>query len=156
MPTLLQRSTNPIQPALMCCWGQNMVFHLVRLLDCQNDRPDLGSRMLPNGRHYGCPRSLTTSSESDHEVKPEPRELTNIIRILPLEPNLQVVILVHQFQEPLKNRFALLFGQPIDVSNVTADWEDPLPSSDRICADDWVDGFELASYIFRRSPWLVI
>jgi hypothetical protein len=84
-----------MQPALMCCWGQNTVFRLVRLLDCQNGRPDLGNRMLPNGRHYGCPRSLTMPSESDHEVKPEPRGLTNIIRVLPLEPNLQVVILVH-------------------------------------------------------------
>jgi hypothetical protein len=156
MPTLLQRSASPMQPALMCCWGQNMVFHLDRLLDCQNDRPDLGNRMLQNGRHYGCPRSLTMSSESGHEVKPGPRGLTKIIRVPPLEPNLQVVILVHQLQEPLKDRFALQFGQPIDVLNVAADREDTLPPSNRICADDWVDGFELASYIFRRSPWLVI
>jgi hypothetical protein len=35
------------------------------------------------------------SSESGHEVKPEPRGLTNIIRALPLELNLQVVTLVH-------------------------------------------------------------
>lgn len=60
--------------------------------------------------------------------------------VLPLEPDLQVMVLVDKVQEPVEQLCALLLSQAIDVLDVTANREDALPASDRVGADDWVDG----------------
>ena len=66
------------------------------------------------------------------------------------------MILVYQFHKPVKDGFALLLSQAIDVSHVATDWEDALPPCYRVGANYWMNRFEIASSFFRRSSRLVV
>jgi hypothetical protein len=82
--------------------------------------------------------------------------LTNIIRVLPLEADLQVMIFVHQVQEPVQQVPRLDFGHTIDVADVPADGEDTLPSGHWVRAHHRVHGPELAADVLRRAALLVV
>lgn len=81
---------------------------------------------------------------------------TNIVRVLPFEPDLEVMVLVNQVQEPVEELFAFLLGHVVYVSHVPTDREDALPSSHRVCSDDGVYGPEDGSDVLRRAARLVV
>jgi hypothetical protein len=68
---------------------------------------------------------------------------TNVIRVLPLQPNLQVMVLVHQVEEPRQQLLAFLACQAVDVLDVPAHGEDALPPGDWVRAYNGMDGFQL-------------
>jgi hypothetical protein len=80
----------------------------------------------------------------------------NIIRVLPLEPHLQIVVLVHQLQEPLQQSPALLFRHPVHVLHVAAHGEHALPPRYRVRPHHRMNRFQLAADVFRRAPRLVV
>ena len=73
----------------------------------------------------------------------EPPERTNVVLILPLEPDLSVMVLVDQFQEPAQQMLALRFRYAVDVFDMGTNWVYGLPASDRVRTNDWVDCLEL-------------
>lgn len=83
-------------------------------------------------------------------------ELTNIVGVLPLQPNLKRVVLSNGIIEPLEQVLALFLSDSVDVANMGADREDALPASDRVGADDGVDGLQLTADILGRTTGLLI
>ena len=81
---------------------------------------------------------------------------TDVVRRLPLQPNLKIVIPIDEIEEPGEKLLALLVRQTIDVLDVPADGEDALPSGDRVGADDRVDRFQLGSYVLGSTARLVV
>lgn len=81
---------------------------------------------------------------------------TDIIRVLPLESNLQIVVVVHQIQEPLQQVLALFLGHAINVRHVSADGENALPPGHRVGSHNGVNGLELAADVFRSAARLVV
>lgn len=75
----------------------------------------------------------------------------NVIGALPLEPDLQVMVLVQQIQEPLQQMVTLRRCQPVDVSGEATNREDALPAGDWVCANDWVYGLQVFAYILGSS-----
>ena len=90
------------------------------------------------------------------EYRPLASVPTNVIRALPLEPDLQVVVLVDQIQEPAKQLGALLLGHAVDVLDVAAHRENGLPAGYRVGADDRVDGLELGANVLGGAAGLVV
>jgi hypothetical protein len=90
--------------------------------------------------HCGYPKLLAKSvhGSSTHTIK----ALTKIIGVIPLEPNLEIVVLNDQSLEPFKGVLALSISQTIDGLDMVSDSEDGFPASDGVSADDWVLGFE--------------
>ena len=66
------------------------------------------------------------------------------------------MVLVHQIQEPVKDRLAFLLSESIDVSNMAPDWEYAFPSGDWIGANHGMNGFQFGSNIFRCSSGFVV
>lgn len=52
---------------------------------------------------------------------------TDVILVLPLEADLQIMILVDQVKEPLQEMITLLLSDTVDMTHVTSDGEDALP-----------------------------
>lgn len=73
---------------------------------------------------------------------------SDIVGRLPLEATLEIMISDKQLVEPLVKHVALSLGQTVDVGEVEA--VDRLPSSDRVGANDWMHGFEIAAAVFWR------
>ena len=73
----------------------------------------------------------------------------NIIHILPLEPDLQIMIVADQSHEPLQQSFAFELGHVVDVSDVGADREDGLPTCHWVGAHYGMDGSKLRPDILR-------
>lgn len=70
---------------------------------------------------------------------------TNVVLVVPLEANLQVVVLGDHFTESLEQVIRLLIRQLIDVLGERANGVDALPASDGVGAHDGVHGTELAT-----------
>ena len=81
---------------------------------------------------------------------------TDVVLILPLEPDLGVVVLVDQLQEPAQQMLALCLRHAIDMFHVGANGEDGLPASDRVCTNDWVDCLELGTHIQGTAARLLV
>lgn len=82
--------------------------------------------------------------------------LTNIVGGLPLESNLQIMVVIDKIQEPLQQMLALFVGHAIDVRDVSAHREDALPPSDGVRSDNGVDGLELTANILRSTARLFV
>ena len=82
--------------------------------------------------------------------------LTNVIRVLPLEPDLKVVVFVDNVKEPRQERLALLLCHAVDVTDMAADREDALPPCHRVGTDDGMNGLELCPDVFRGATRLVV
>lgn len=50
----------------------------------------------------------------------------------------------------------LLLGDAVDIPHMTSDWENTLPPSYGICADDGVDGLEVESDILGCTTGLAV
>jgi hypothetical protein len=99
----------------------------------------------------GCENVSSTASPPTEAVS-----LTKIVWILPLESDLQIMVLHNQRLEPLERVLALAVAQPIDLLDVVANGEDGLPSSHRVGADDWVNGLEDVAHVLGRTPLLAV
>lgn len=75
----------------------------------------------------------------------------HIIHPLPLEPDLQVMILHNQLAKPPQEMLALVLGQPVDPLHVVAHGKHRLPPRDRVGADDGVHGLEHLADVLRRA-----
>lgn len=82
--------------------------------------------------------------------------LTNIILILPLQPNSEIVVPIDQVQEPLQQLGALLVGDPVNVLDVPANRVHALPPGDWVGAHNWINGLELGADVLRGLTGLVI
>jgi hypothetical protein len=63
-----------------------------------------------------------------------------IVAVLPLEADLQIVVVDEQAVEPVEQGFGLFVRDIVDVADVAADREDGLPARGRVGAYDGVDG----------------
>lgn len=79
-----------------------------------------------------------------------------IIHILPLMPNLQIVVLDNELHEPLQRTLGLLGRELVDLLHVVADGEDGLPACDRVGVDHGVDGFEDFADVFGGAARLAV
>jgi hypothetical protein len=70
-------------------------------------------------------------------------KLTKIVRIPPLMPNLQIMVIDDQTHKPIQQSPALLLRQPDDALDMMPHCEDGLPACDRVRANDGMDGAEL-------------
>lgn len=68
---------------------------------------------------------------------------TDVILVLPLQADLQVVVLVDQVKEPLQEVVALLLRDAVDISHMASNRKDALPPCHRVGAHDWVYCLEL-------------
>jgi hypothetical protein len=82
--------------------------------------------------------------------------LTKVILVVPLEADLEVMVLSNHAEEFIKEVRALTLSQVVNVLDVMAKGKDGLPASDWVGADDWVLGGELGTNIQRRSTWGII
>ena len=80
----------------------------------------------------------------------------NVVNILPLEPNLKVMVIFEQLLKPLQEHGALLLGHTVDELSVLANRIQAFPARDWICTDDWMDGSELSADVFSSSTWLFV
>ena len=93
------------------------------------------------------------SKHVNHDSHPGQREkiirkrLTQIILVVPLEANLQVMVLGDHTEELIKQVSALTISQTVDVLDMMANSENGLPSSHRISANNRVLGGELAANV---------
>ena len=79
------------------------------------------------------------------------RRHTEIIRVLPAEAHLQIMILHDQVYEPVGEMFALFVAQSVDFLHMGANSEDTLPSCNRIGADHWVLSTQIFADILRGT-----
>jgi len=75
----------------------------------------------------------------------------HIVYVLPLIPDLQIMVLYDQLHKPVQEVLALVLGQTIDPLYVVTDGEDRLPTGDWIGADHGVNGLEGLADIFGRA-----
>lgn len=80
----------------------------------------------------------------------------NIILTLPLEPDLQIMIIHQQLSKPLQQILAFVAREAVDVGNVCADGEDAAPARHGVGADDGVHGFEHRARVEGRAARLVV
>lgn len=71
-----------------------------------------------------------------------------IIRILPSVSYLEIMIIGHQSDKPLKQMLALSLCHVIHLLNMVPESEDRLPPSNRVCAHNGMDGLEDFSNVF--------
>lgn len=83
-------------------------------------------------------------------------KLTEIVLVVPLETDLEIVVLGDHAEELVHEVGALVFGQAIDVLDVVADGEDGLPAGDGVGADDGVLGGELVADVEWGSTGLSV
>lgn len=76
---------------------------------------------------------------------------TNVVLVVPLEANLQVVVLGDHLTESLEQVVGLLVSQLIDILGEGANGVDALPASDRIGAHNRMHGTELATDVSRMA-----
>lgn len=81
---------------------------------------------------------------------------TNVVGALPLQPNLEVVVLIQQAKEPVEELPALLLGHLVNVAHVDPDGEDALPPRHRVRPDDGVLGAEDRAHVLGGAPRLVV
>lgn len=66
------------------------------------------------------------------------------------------MVLVNQVDEPVKQGLALFLCEAVDMLDMSTNGKDTFPPSHRICANDWMNGFKLASDIFWGSTRLFV
>ena len=88
--------------------------------------------------HSTIPRSVAETHEVECRAVERAAIVPNrdIINVLPLEANLQIMVIFQQLLEPPKKHVALFFGDTVDELAVLADWIEALPSCYRIRSDD--------------------
>ena len=64
----------------------------------------------------------------------------DVVDILPLEANLQIVVVFEELLEPSEKHVALFFGDAVDKLAVLADWVEALPACHWVCSHHWMDG----------------
>lgn len=75
-----------------------------------------------------------------------------VIHILPTKPDLKIMVLNDELDEPIEEPLALGLGEPVDALHVVADGEHALPPRYGVRADHRVDGLEdLASVLGRAA-----
>lgn len=79
--------------------------------------------------------------------------LTKIIRVLPSEAHLQIVILDNQIHEPLQQVVALLLGDSVYFLDVRSHGEYTLPTRDWVSAYNRVLGAKLFSNVLGSAAW---
>jgi hypothetical protein len=82
--------------------------------------------------------------------------LTKVILVVPLEADLEVVVLSDHAEEFSKEVRALTLREAVNVLDVMAEGKDGLPSSDWVGANDWMLGGELGTNIQWRSTGRII
>ena len=80
----------------------------------------------------------------------------NVVYVVPVESDLQIMIILEKFLKPLQSHTALLFGQAVDELAVLADWVETLPAGDRICPDDRMGSLEIATDILSGTARLLV
>lgn len=138
----------------MYCSDQNTAALQSLLPDCRTLSLLPCSRKWLNGTRCGCPRLLITRQTSTCQsftIQP-----TNVVGVLPLEPHLQVMVLVHQFQEPVEERLAFMLCQSVDVLDMSPNRKDALPPRHWVRSYHWVNRLEFLSHVLRRSSFLVV
>ena len=78
--------------------------------------------------------------------------LTQIVRILPPQTSLQIMILNDQSHKPSQQMIAFLVRKVIDFSNMVPHSKHTLPPSYWISTDNRMNGLQHFPYIFRRAP----
>lgn len=68
-------------------------------------------------------------------VQTKGRKLTKIVRVLPTEAHLQIVVLNNKTHEPFKEMGTLLFSNFINLLHMVTNGENTLPSSHWVGAD---------------------
>jgi hypothetical protein len=96
------------------------------------------------------------ASKDQHHTTISTAKRTNVVGVLPLEPHLQVVVLVHELQEPVEQVLGLEVGDAVDVANVPANGEHALPPGHGVGANDRVHGLELATNVLGRATLLFV
>jgi hypothetical protein len=66
------------------------------------------------------------------------------------------VVLVDQVKEPLQEMITLFLGYAVDMTYMASDWEDALPTSHGIGADDRMDCLEVESDVLWRTTGLAV
>ena len=75
----------------------------------------------------------------------------HIVDGIPLEPDLEIVVLHDKLHKPRQEVLALLIGQTVDALDVVANAEDGLPAGDRVSADEGVDGLQQLAHVLGRA-----
>jgi len=75
---------------------------------------------------------------------------------LPLEPDLEVVVLVKKVKEPVEKLLALLLSDAVDVADVTSNGENTLPPSHWVGPHNGMDGLEDGADVLGGTTRLVI
>jgi hypothetical protein len=102
----------------------------------------VGGAVVPNS----C-ISQHISHNSNPSQREKERKHTQIILVVPLEANLQVMVLGDHTEELIKQVSALTISQTVDVLHVMADSEDGFPSSHGVSANNRMLGGELAANV---------
>ncbi len=63
-----------------------------------------------------------------------------IIAVLPLEADLEIVVVDEQAVEPVEQGLGLFFGDVVDMTDVAADGEDGFPAGGGVSTYNGVDG----------------
>lgn len=74
-----------------------------------------------------------------------------IIGVLPSMADLEIMVLHDQGKEPVQRMLALLLTKLIDLRHVVAYTKDGFPAGYRVCANNWMDGFQLGPYVLWRT-----
>lgn len=81
---------------------------------------------------------------------------TDVIGVLPLEPDLEVVVLVKKLKEPVEELLTLLLGDTINVTDVASHRENTLPTGDWVGPHNGMDGLEDGSDVLRCTTRLIV
>lgn len=76
---------------------------------------------------------------------------TKIIRNLPFQPKLKIMIFNNQPNKPIKKMSALFLSQPINRLDMVSNSENALPARNRISANTRADCSQLSPDILRGS-----
>lgn len=105
---------------------------------------------------------IPASISQAHKIKSSTMESTpvipdsNIVNVLPPEPDLEIMIVLKQLLEPTQEHLTLLFGDPVYKLAVLAHGVQRPPASDGVGADDWVDGSKFAAGILDSAARFLV
>ena len=75
----------------------------------------------------------------------------HIIHRLPLQPNLQIMVLHNQLHKPLQEMLALLIRQAMNPLHMVAHCKDRAPPCDGVGTHHGVDGVQRVARVFGRA-----
>lgn len=88
-----------------------------------------------------------TNRQSQFNRTKEVQGLTEIVLVVPLEPDLQIMILRDHAEKFVEEMRALALSQAIDVLDVVTDRKDSFPASNRVGTNNWMLRGELSANI---------